>query len=149
VAALFKELREGIRKEISRFRNRSFFEATMAASALVAAADGEISFSERHRMDQVLETLDDLRVFGAERAVDRFNDFVFAIRDDEAEGVALIMKTVGRIAEDSEAAALLVRICVAVADADGEYSDAERARIAEICQLLEVIPPERNGPTGA
>ena len=142
MAKLLKGLRDGIRAELARHRNRPFLEAAMAASALVAAADGEISFSERQRMDQVLETLDDLRVFDVHQAVDLFNGFVDAMRDDMDEGVAKALKAVGRIAGNAEAMRLLVRICIAVARADGEFSDPERDRIHQICRLFNLKPAE-------
>ena len=48
--------------QVERYRNRPFLKATMAACALVAVADGKVSFSQRVRVDQILETLDKLKV---------------------------------------------------------------------------------------
>ena len=58
----------------------------MAACALIAISDGEITFSERIRVDQIVETLDALKVFDPHEAVDLFNDFTAAIRKSPKHG---------------------------------------------------------------
>lgn len=44
--------------ELERNRTRPFLCAAMAGAALVATADGDVSFGERIRLDQILETLE-------------------------------------------------------------------------------------------
>ena len=46
----------------------------MAASALVATADGEVSFSERSAVDSILASVEALQVFDVHDAVDIFSD---------------------------------------------------------------------------
>ena len=41
---------------LDRHRNRPFLEAAMAACAVIATDDGTVSFAERVRVDQILET---------------------------------------------------------------------------------------------
>ena len=55
-----------------RHHNLPFLKATMAACALVATANGEVSFSERVRVDQIIETLEALQVYGPHEAVNIF-----------------------------------------------------------------------------
>lgn len=57
---MFETARETLRNGLTRFRNRQFLDATMAATALVATADGEVTFSELSALDSVLETVQDL-----------------------------------------------------------------------------------------
>lgn len=40
MAGIFQGAREALAQELARFRNRQFLDAAMAASALVAMADG-------------------------------------------------------------------------------------------------------------
>lgn len=47
-----------------------------------------------------------------------------------------------RIADDREAANLIVRIALAVSYADGYLSYAERMQFAEICETLGLDPKE-------
>ena len=77
---LLQKLVESVQLQGERLRNKKFLEASMAASALVATADGEVSFSERAAVDNVLNTVDAFKVFDVHDAVDLFSDFVEAIR---------------------------------------------------------------------
>ena len=55
----------GILDKLQRFfqdrsekeQNRPFLEAAMAACAMVSASEGQVSFADRIRVDQILETL--------------------------------------------------------------------------------------------
>ena len=70
------------------------------------------------------------------------NDNLDAIRRHPREARPRLLKAVARIAHDSEAARLLVRICLAIGIADDEYHPEEQARIADICGALGLNPAE-------
>ena len=108
----------------------------MAASALVASADGTVSFSERYSVDQMLEQLDQLKAFDAHQAVDLFNDYVEALQDNQEEGRAKALGAIAAISGDREAAALMVRISAAISRADGDFSQVEQEEIEAICEAL-------------
>lgn len=139
---LLRTLREGLSQQVSRYRNRDFFEAVMAAVALVAQADGKVTFSERSRIDDILAQLDELSIFDVHDAVDLMNAHVDAIRRDPDEAVPRLLALVAGIARDAEAAATLARICLAVSIADDDIHPKERARMEEICRALGVAPAE-------
>jgi tellurite resistance protein len=63
MAALFRQITDGLRTEIVKHHNRPFLEEAMAASASIAIADGDVSFSEHHRVDAILGRLDELSIF--------------------------------------------------------------------------------------
>ena len=48
----------------------------MAASASIAIADGDVTFSERHRVDAILGRLDELSIFEPHTTIDLFNDYL-------------------------------------------------------------------------
>ena len=48
---------QGARQELARFRNRQFLDAAMAASALVAMADGEVSLWEQVAVRELCRAL--------------------------------------------------------------------------------------------
>ena len=133
---MFKRLKQ----ELARHRQRPFLEAAMAACALIASADGEVSFSERTRMDAVLESLAELRVFDPHEAVDLFNARVEALQVDREAGRAAAFEAIRRGAAAAGAAELLVRICVAISLADGKYVPHERAMLGLICAALNLEP---------
>ena len=114
----------------------------MAASALVAMADGQLTFSESHRLDEIIETIEQLRVFDPHEGVDLFKDHVDAIALNAETGRSRALAVIGRIADDDDEARLLVRLCLAVSRADGVFQDEERERIIEICERLGLAPDE-------
>ena len=61
---------------LDRHRNRPFLEAAMAACAVIATDDGTVSFAERVRVDQILETLDQLNIYDPHKGGDIFNEYV-------------------------------------------------------------------------
>lgn len=133
---MFDTLRQTIHDTLERHRQQPFLEAAMAACALVAMADGEISLSERTRVDDILEAIDRLSLFDVHDAVDRFNAFAEAIRADPKKGRMDALDAVAEMADDTEAADLLVRVCLAVSEADGEYAPGERDQIVAVCGRL-------------
>jgi chromosome partitioning protein len=131
-----------------RARNRSFLDAAMAASALVATADGEVSFAKRHRVDEVLENATAFKAFDFHTALVLFEAFAEDINSRPEEGRAQALKAVSAIAGDREEARLLVRIACAVARADRRYSRPAITRIQEITETLGQTVPELE-PGGA
>lgn len=138
MAQFLKRLAATIEGGFERHRNRDFFKAAMAVSALVAYADGVVRFSERGRIDRILETLEVLRIYDPHEGVDLFDDFVDGLRTDPSEGEGRIMEALGAFSDDAEKGATLVRIAMAVSEADGEVVEAERATIAKIAERLGI-----------
>ncbi len=114
----------------------------MAACALVAMADDELSFSESQKIDEVLEGLMRLRVFDVHEATDLFKDFVDLVEADPASAQADLLRTVAKISDDEKAARLLVQVCLAVSRADGSVVSNETHQIEQICQVLRLQPSQ-------
>lgn len=112
----------------------------MAGCALIASADDEVSFSERARMDAVLENLAELRIFDPHEAVDLFNTRIDALQADREVGQAEAFDAIRRGVTADGAPELLVRICVAISLADGEFVANERAMLGLICSALNLTP---------
>lgn len=138
---MFRTARETLRNSLSRIRNRQFLDATMAATALVATADGEVTFSELSALDTVLESVKDLRIYDPHIAVDRYKDFADAIADDPETGRRAAIAAVGKVAGDGDAAELVIRVAVAISKADGELSRQETEAIGDLCGTLGVPVP--------
>jgi len=129
------------REQLERYHNRHFLNAAMAACAVVAMADGTVSFRQRIRVDQVMETLDALKVYDPHEGVDLFNQFVAALLDSPEDGRARAIAAISdEVSQDPEKAALLIRICIAVSEVDGRIPSIEQSEIEALCQLLEVNP---------
>ncbi|MEX2450758.1 MAG: TerB family tellurite resistance protein [Rhodospirillales bacterium] len=125
---------------LERHRNRPFLEAAMAACAVIATDDGTVSFAERVRVDQILETLDQLNIYDPHEGVDIFNEYVDEIRKSPKDGHDDAMKAVEAFAGEPESASLLIRVCLAIAEADGQATLADQIEIVTLCSLLGVDP---------
>ncbi|MDA0784906.1 MAG: TerB family tellurite resistance protein [Proteobacteria bacterium] len=128
------------RKELQRHRQRPFLEAVAAACALVATADGEVSFSERARLDAVVESLSELRLFDPHEVVNAFDEHVAVLAADANGGHNKMLKTITAGTGNEGAADLLLRISVAMSLADGRDSADEQKVIVQICAALGLAP---------
>ncbi len=128
------------RKELHRHRQRPFLEAMAAACALVATADGEVSFSERARLDAVVESLSELQLFDPHEVVNAFDEHVATLAADEDGGHNEMLKTITAGTGNEGAADLLLRISVAMSLADGRDSPDEHRIIDQIGAALGLAP---------
>lgn len=115
----------------------------MAAAALVATADGEVTFSELTALDDILETVTDLQIYDPHVAVDIYRDYADAISANPDAGRREAFKAVGRVGENPEAAELIIQVAVAISRADGEFTAPEANTISELCGVLGVPVPEQ------
>lgn len=139
----FQSLMRDYRLQVERRRNRQFLDATMAACSLIAIADGEVTLAERIRVDRILETLEELKVFDPHEGVNLFNDYCRAIQDSPKEGREKAVRSVKSMAGDPETAELLIRICLAIAESRGEKPLVDQVEIVMLCSLLGVDPEQR------
>jgi tellurite resistance protein len=138
MAGFLNNLSETYRRQMERHRNLPFVKAAMAASALVATADGNVSFSQRVRVDQILDVLEAVKTFDPHECVDLFVAYAEDILRQPKEGHAKAVKALDAVRGDAEKTDLLVRICLAIAEANGETSLADQIEIVTLCSLLEV-----------
>lgn len=133
-------LKESYHEHLQRQRQRPFLRACMAACARVAIADGEVTFPERVRVDQILETLEDLKVFDPHEGVELFNEFVEDILAHPKDGCDRALEAMREGAADDESATLLIRVCCAVSEANGEKHLTDQIEIVSLCAQLGVEP---------
>jgi len=143
MAGFLDSLLDDYRALMERHRNRPFLNAAMAACALAASARGEVTFSQRIRVDQILETLERLQVYDPHEGVDLFNHYSEAILAASREGHEQAHAALQPFVDDPETAGLLVRICLAVTEASGETTLSQQIEVVMLCGLLGVenIPP--------
>ena len=115
----------------------------MAACALVAMADGAVSLRDRVRVDEVLETLEALKVFDPHEGVEAFNHFVQDIESSPREGRdAALQAMLAETHEHRESASLLIRVAVAVSRVQGRIPTTEQIEIVRLCGELGVEPAD-------
>ena len=137
---MMKRLGERYREALQRHRNLPFLKATMSAAALVAMSNGRVSFAQRVRTDQVLETLDELKVFDPHEGVELFNDIIAHIQASPKEGRALAIRNIDTAAQDEDTKRMILRICMAISEVGGQISRVEQIEIVSLCSHLELDP---------
>ena len=127
---------EIIHDRVDRYRDRTFLKAAMAASALTAFADGSVSVSERFKVEEILERLERLRIYDAQKAVEKFEAYVSALEDNTEEAEKVLLGKLERMAGDQDAADLIARIAIEISYADTYFNRAERMQFDAICGAL-------------
>ena len=134
--------REKLTTEVGKFKNKEFMEAIVAGCALVAAADGEISSSEKLKMSGFIKNSDELKVFDMDKVIEAFNRVCSKFEFDEQIGRAEALAVVGKIKGKPEQARLLVRVCMAIGASDGDFDDKEKAVCKLLCIELGLTPSD-------
>lgn len=117
-------------------RGQSLAEASMAAAALVATAEGDVSFAERALIDQAIDALSKLGAISTQDAAALFNEFVDGIRANSSQGRRPAIDALAEIEGVADAATIVLSIADAVATADGTASASEIAAVQEIAAAL-------------
>ena len=123
-------------KHDQKVRDRQFLEAAMGASAMLALADGEISFAELMARDYVLDHVKQLQVFEPNEAADIFRVYAETISNNPQLGKANVLEAISKLSGDQELASLLLRICLVIAKADCSFSQPEHEVIDSFCDVL-------------
>ena len=125
-----------LQKHHQQVRNREFLEAAMGASALLATADGEVSFAELMARDYLLDRVDILHMFDPGEAADLFRSYVETIQEDADLGLSKVVEAVSKLSEDTELAPLLLKVCMVMCKADDDFSQREHVILEDLCSVL-------------
>ena len=131
-------------KHEQKIRSQKFLEAAMAATAMLALADGEISFAELMARDYILDQVRELQVFEPNEAVELFRTYAETISLDPEKGEVIVDKAITQLCGDEELASLLLRICLVMAKADRDLSQQEQKVINGFCDILGLDKGEIN-----
>lgn len=134
--------RSRLRDEVTKYKNRDFMEAVVAGCAIVAAADGTVSSSEKQKMIGYMRNSEELRVFDIEAVIKSFNAFVEKFEFDAEIGRGEALRAISKIKGKTGADRLLVRVCCAIGAADGSFDANEKAAVALICLELGLNPSD-------
>ena len=131
-------------KHEQKIRSQKFLEAAMAATAMLALADGKISFAELMARDYILDQVKELQVFEPNEAVELFRTYAETISLDPEKGEVIVDKAITQLCGDEELASLLLRICLVMAKADRDLSQQEQKVINGFCDILGLDKGEIN-----
>jgi tellurite resistance protein TerB len=136
------EARTRLTAEVSKFKNRTFMEATVAACAMVAAADGTISAQEKQKMAGFIRNSDELKVFEMPAVIAFFEKVTGNFDFDADIGKAEALKVIGRLRGNEEQSRVMVRVACAIGASDGDFDDGEKAVVRDICKELGLNPAD-------
>lgn len=134
--------RDKLTAEVAKFKNEKFLEATTASCAIVSAADGEISSSEKQKMIGFINMSPELKVFNAADVIKSFNAHCEKFEFDHQLGQAEALKVIGKIKNDPGASRILVRVACSIGASDGTFDDKEKAACRLICAELGLTPAD-------
>lgn len=136
------EVKTGLITEAKRFKNKEFHMSVVAACALIAYADGEVSADEKKKMAGFMRINDAMKIFDINTTIEIFNKFIQQMEFDldigRSEALTAIAKLSGKTAE----ARTVVRLACAIGAADGDFDDSEKAAVRSICSELSLDPTE-------
>jgi tellurite resistance protein TerB len=138
----FSELSAGLGNDLKKYKNKSVLQGMMAGCAYVAAADGEISPTEKQKMQGLVRNSSITSVYDADEAIKIFNEFAgkFAFEFEAGKSEALL--AIGKLRGDPAVARLVIRGCIIIGGADGNFDDHEKAVVREICRELGQNPAD-------
>jgi len=142
MTGFLENLKRNYQAHMERQRNRPFLEGVMGACAMVATADGVVSFAERVRVDQIMQSLKQLKIFDPHEGIDIFNEFTDLILEHPATGHETAFMAMERVARSPENGALMIRICMAICEADSEKNIADQIEIISLCSRLKLNPKD-------
>lgn len=142
IKAGFSEVTSGLASAASRFKNRSFMEAVVAACAMVSAADGTISSEEKTKMMGFLRNSNELKHFDTNEVIAFFEKITAGYDFDPAIGKAEALKTIGKLRGKEDQARLMIRVACVIGASDGHFDETEKTVVREICRDLGLDPKE-------
>lgn len=136
------QMRDKLSAEVSKFRNQTFLDAIIAACAMIAAADGNVSADEKQKMVNFLQRSEELKHFDSSKVIATFNKFIDNFEFDLIIGKGEALKAIGKVKGKDDQARLLVRVAIAIANADNNFDDDEKDAAREICRELDLNPAD-------
>lgn len=133
---------------VAKLRDRQLLDGAVATSALVAMADQRVAISESLAVQAVLTSVELLKDCDRELALDLYTDHIDRLRGDFEAGKEDALKAIRACADDVEAAELIIRVGLAIAKADREFSQVEREMIDEICAAAGIEGLDTPGLAG-
>lgn len=142
-----KEAVTDLKTNAQKYRNAEFLDAALAASALIAVADGTIDADEKKKTIAFVQSHDALSIFDNGEVVKKFRSHLDSLDPDNpdsdtdlAEIAAL--STIGKVKKKDDQARMVLRLAIAIGGADGDFDDQEKAQAVKIARELNLNPAD-------
>jgi tellurite resistance protein TerB len=138
----FADAKAAAADEIARFKNKDVLKATIAGCTYIAAADGHIDSSEKQKMLGYLQNSPLTKVYGTDEVVRIFNEISGYFDFDFDAGKSEALRIIGSQRSNTSVARMLVRTCVTIGKADGNFDDDEKRAVRDIARELGLDPAD-------
>jgi len=135
---LFTEGVDIFQEEVKKIKNKDFLEAVMAGCALVSAADGTVSADEKQKMIGFIKQNDALKVYNIDDAIKIFRSYTDKFEFDFGIGKGEALQAIAKLKKHPDQARLMIRVCCVIGAADGNFDDAEKKVVVDICNEVGV-----------
>lgn len=136
---LFKATVGQITDSMKKFANQEFLEATLAACALVTAADGKIEAAEKEKTLGAIQNTEELKLFDTSVVAKIFNQHLGKLEFDFDMGLSDLIKVIKKgVDGDYEKAERIVVISAIIAKSDDTIDGKEKDVIIRIAKELSV-----------
>ncbi len=127
--------------EITRFKNKDVLQAIVAGCTHIAFADGKVTQDEKAKMLGFLRTSPLTAVYGMNDVVNLFDENVKRFEFDTDSGRIEALRIISKLKGKPEAS-MLVRTCIVIGKADGDFDQNERRAVGEIARELGLNPAD-------
>ena len=133
----FVDVTQSMNSELKKFLSKDLLQAIVAGSTMIAYADGEVSASEKQKLMGYVRNSEQLSVFDTDKVIESFNQYLTRFEFDAtiASGEALQKIAVFKGKPEAH---LIVRVCLAIANADGKFDSTEQQALDQICRSLDL-----------
>jgi len=137
-----KEAAQELKSSALQFKNKKFMNAMAAGSVLIARADGDISSEEKSKMMRMIGSNDALSVFDTADVIKVFNEYLEYFEFDADVGKTKAYEALNTIRGDEVQCRTLMRMIIAIAEADGDFDTTEKAIARKIAVEIGVNAAE-------
>ncbi|MEA1969348.1 MAG: TerB family tellurite resistance protein [Thermodesulfobacteriota bacterium] len=136
------DLQANLVTQAKQFKNQKFADATMAACALVAAADGNIDANERRKTASFISSNEILSSFDVSKLQKTFTEYCDKLNADFDFGKIDLLQVISKLKKNEAQARAAVQVAVIIGYADGTFDDDEKKVVGEICRSLGIDKAE-------
>ncbi|MBL8485321.1 MAG: tellurite resistance TerB family protein [Rhodocyclaceae bacterium] len=134
-----RDVTQSMNSELKKFRSKDLLQAIVAGSTMIAYADGEVSPAEKQKLLGYVRNSEQLSVFDTDKVIEAFNQYLGRFEFDPTIGTGEALQKIS-VFKGKPEAHLIVRVCLAIANADGNIDVSERQALDQICRALELDP---------
>ena len=136
------QINDSLQRNISKFKNNDFAEASMAICALIAAADGSINTAERQKTTALIVSNETLKIFPASELNQKFDFYCEKLSQDFDLGKVEAIQAIAKLNKKLDQGRAVIQIGIIIGGADGNFDSDEKKVVKEACHAVGINPGE-------